>query len=112
MTVERYKDLLLTMVQSSEVGNKQEFASIIEQAYTRFCASTSTRITTEEFAQKLGLAGRVSVARQLLVGLGDRARMDPLKPDVPLSHTYWTVEVDALAELIHATTKENGADSQ
>lgn len=106
MSAERFKEFLQQQLRHTPLDNQSAIASFIDAVYEQFHNAEVIRITTEDLAQKLGLPGRVSVARQLLEGLGSQAKMDPLKPGVPLSNTYWTVEASALAALIANVTPE------
>lgn len=107
MSAARYKELLHQRLTQAGLPNLAEVEALMEEVFAAYSNRSLTRITTEQLAAKLGLVGRVSVARQLLAGLGERAKMDPLSPGTPLSHTYWTVEQLALDELIAEATREH-----
>lgn len=106
MSAEQFKELLLSRLDQSDISDKAEVRAMVEDTFTHYATATVSRITTGELAQQLGLSGRVSVARQLLEGLGSQAKMDALKPGIPLSNTYWTVESSALAALIADASRE------
>lgn len=106
MSAERFKEILLHQLNQSALADKDEFRTIVDAAFAHYANNTVSRITTGELALQLGIAGRVSVARQLLEGLGSQAKMDALKPGIPLSNTYWTVDSAALAALIADASRD------